>query len=187
MEALLKEGRRAAALEAVQASSHDLLSRRAGEAVDEYRWTEAEALDSHDAACSPHGEDSMEVRGGEYSQGGMEAVELPRGTWQGLTHFLGVRNLDPEDILEFLGLVVDVVEDKIEAEEGTATDGPCPGVVDAGLQGRGMAKVPGSMPGLGVAYLRLAEGSCTALGSRLAAYGGDGLAVVGRRDWIVRA
>ena len=75
VEALLKEGRRAAALVAVRASSHDLLSRH-GEAVDEYRWVEAAALDSHGASCSPPGEDSMKAHGCEYSQDDMEVVEL---------------------------------------------------------------------------------------------------------------
>ena len=63
-EARPKEGHRVVALEAVRTSSHDLLSRHVVAAVDEYRWAEAEALDIHDAACSPQGEDSMKARGG---------------------------------------------------------------------------------------------------------------------------
>ena len=81
VEVLLKEGHRAAARVAVPASSHDLLSRHEEEAVDEYRWAEAVALDSHDAVCSPRGEDSMKARGGEYSQDGMEVVALRQVTW----------------------------------------------------------------------------------------------------------
>ena len=83
--------------------------------------------------------------------------------------------------------MVDVAEDKIEVVVGTAIDGPCPGVVDDVLQNHCMAKASGSTPGLAVAYLRLVEGSCTTLESRMAAYGGYGFAVVGRTDWIVRA
>ena len=159
-EALPREDRKAAAQEVVRASSHDPLSRHVVEALGEYRWTEAEVLDSHDAACSPQG-GSMKVRGGEYSQDGMEVVELRQVTWQALTHSPDVRSLDPEDNLESLDLVVEVVEDKIEVEEGMAIDGPCPGVVDDGLQNHCMARASGSTPGLGVAYLRLEEGSCT--------------------------
>ena len=52
-------------VEAVRASSHDLPSRREEEAEDEHRWAvEVAALDSHDAACSPQGEDNMDFRGG---------------------------------------------------------------------------------------------------------------------------
>ncbi len=91
----------------------------------------------------------------------MEVGELGQVTWQALTHSLAVRNLDPEDNLGFLGLVVDVVEDKIEVVVGRVNDGPCPGGVDDVLQNRCMAKVSGSTPGPVVAYLRLAEGSCT--------------------------
>ena len=82
---------------------------------------------------------------------------------------------------------MDVVEDKIDVVVGMAIDGPYPGVVDDVLQNHCRAKVSGSTPAAEVAYLRLEEGSCTTLGSRLAAYGGDGLAVGGRRDWIARA
>ncbi len=42
--------------------------------MDEYCWTEAEALDSHHAARGPQGEKGMEIRLGEYSQGDMEAA-----------------------------------------------------------------------------------------------------------------
>lgn len=62
-EGPLKEGRKTAGLEVVRASYHDHLSRHAEETVDEYRWAEVVAPDSHDAACSPQGEDSMKVRG----------------------------------------------------------------------------------------------------------------------------
>src|ERR1700761_8282379 len=79
-EVLPMEVHRVVALEAVQASSHDLLSRRAEEAADEYRWAEAVALDSHDAACSPQGEDNMKVRGDGYSQDDREVAELLGGT-----------------------------------------------------------------------------------------------------------
>ena len=90
--------------------------------------------------------------------------------------------------MDFLGLVAGAVEDKIEVVVGMAIDGPCPGVVDDVLQDHCMARVSGSTPAPAVAYLRLLEeGSCTTLGSRLAACGGDGLAVGARTDWTVRA
>jgi hypothetical protein len=182
-EALPREGHKVAVPEAVRESSRDLLSRHV-EAADEYRWAEAAALDSHDAVCSPRGEDSMKVRGDWYSQDGMEVVELRRETWWDLTHFLDVRSLDPEGNLVSPDLGEDA-EDMIEGVVDMATDGPCPEVGDGGPQNRCRAKGWDSMRILVVAYLRL-EDSCTTLGSRLAAYDGCGLAVVGRRDGVVR-
>lgn len=151
-------------LEVVQASFHDYRSRRVEETVDEYRWAEVVAPDSHDASCSPQGEDSMKVRG-EYSQGGMEVVGLRRETWLDLRHFLGVRNLDPEGNLEFLDLGVDDAKDMIEegvVEEDMGIDGPCPEVVDDVLRNHCTARESGSTPVLEAAYLRLVEeDSCT--------------------------
>lgn len=174
------------AQEAVRPSFHDL-SQREG-AADEFRWVGIQAQNRHDAVCSPQGvvEDSKGVRGGYYSQSGIESVGFPPAISMGLIHFLVVRNLDPEDNLVFLD---PGEEDKTEAEVDMAADGEDLGVAADVQKIHYMARASGSTPGLVAAYLRLEveEDSCATYGSRMAAYGGRGLVVVDRKDWSVRA